>query len=168
VTGGVRGQGSAFDHVDSWASVDAEVWIAPRAAIVASAGRTLADVVRGVPSARYLTLAMRISNRPHVTVASHVHEVAGPRLTIASAGASTPSIEIRVATAQRVELMADFTDWSPVELQHEGDVWRIERAIPSGLHRVAIRIDGGEWTAPVNLPRMSDDLGGVVGLVSVP
>ncbi|MFI5230141.1 MAG: hypothetical protein ACHQWU_13795, partial [Gemmatimonadales bacterium] len=98
-SGGVRGQGSMFDGADSWGSVEATAWIAPRAAIVASAGRTLADVVRGVPSARYLTVAVRISNRPHLTLVSRPRELAGPQLTIESGGASVRSIEIRVATA---------------------------------------------------------------------
>ena len=167
-SGGVRGQGSAFDHDDAWASIDATAWIAPRAAIAASVGRTLADLVRGVPSTRYLSVAIHISNRPHVTILSHGVELTGPRLSIEASTGGESSIEVSVHGAQRVELMADFTDWSPVELGRDGDVLRLERPIPPGLHRVAIRIDGGAWTAPANLPRVNDDLGGVVGLVSVP
>ena len=94
--------------------------------------------------------------------------IAGPRLSIEAGAAGARNIEVGARGAQRVELMADFTDWSPVELERDGDVWRFERAIPPGLHRVAIRIDGGAWTAPANLPRVNDDLGGVVGLISVP
>src|SRR5215217_60121 len=72
---------------------------------------------------------------------------------------------VRSAGASRVEIMADFTDWSPVSLERAGDLWRIERGtstISSGLHRVAIRLDGGEWIVPVNLPRVEDDLAGIV------
>ena len=64
--------------------------------------------------------------------------------------------------------MGDFTDWNPVALELAADVWRFDRAIAPGLHRIALRIDGGEWSAPVNLPRATDDLGGVVGLITVP
>ena len=167
-SGGVRGQGSAFDQTDAWGSIDATAWIAPRAAIEASVGRTLADLVRGVPSTRYLSVAIRISDRAHVTILSHGVEIAGPRLSIGAGADGERNIEVRAHDAQSVELMADFTDWSPIELSRDGDVWRLERAIPPGLHRVAIRIDGGAWTAPANLPRVNDDLGGVVGLVSVP
>ena len=167
-SGGIRGQGSAFGHTDGWGAIDGTVWIAPRAAIEASVGRTLADLVRGVPSARYLSLAIRISNREHVTILSHGVELRGPRLSIEPGGAGERTIEVRLRGAQRVELMADFTDWTPIELERDGDVWRLEREIPPGLHRVAVRIDAGAWTAPANLPRVNDDLGGVVGLVSVP
>ena len=167
-SGGVRGQGSALDRTGGWGSIDATAWIAPRAAIAASVGRTLADLVRGVPSTRYLSVAIRISNRAHVTILSRGAAVSGPRLSIEGGAGSERNIEVDVRNARRVELMADFTDWSPVELSRDGDAWRTERAIPSGLHRVAIRIDGGAWMAPANLPRVNDDLGGVVGLVSVP
>jgi hypothetical protein len=80
----------------------------------------------------------------------------------------TSRIEINVPKATSVEIRGDFTDWSPVELTRTGDVWRLEIPLPSGLHRVAIRVDGGEWIAPPNLPRADDGLGGTVGLITVP
>jgi hypothetical protein len=55
-----------------------------------------------------------------------------------------------------------------VALTKTGDAWRLERAITPGLHRLVIRVDGGAWTAPANLPTATDDLGGVVSLVAVP
>ena len=66
------------------------------------------------------------------------------------------------ATATRVEIMGDFTDWTPVALARAGDSWRLERTITPGLHRLAIRIDGGDWVMPVNVPTASDELGGRV------
>ena len=39
-------------------------------------------------------------------------------------------------------------------------------AAPEGsAHHVVVRIDGGKWIAPANLPRLDDELGGTVGLV---
>ena len=64
--------------------------------------------------------------------------------------------------------MADFTDWNPEVLARAGDVWTMQRVIPPGLHRIAVRIDGGEWIAPANLRQVTDDLGGVVGLITIP
>jgi hypothetical protein len=46
--------------------------------------------------------------------------------------------------------------------------WRVERVIAPGPHRVAIRVDGGPWRVPPNLPRVADDFGGEVGIVIVP
>jgi hypothetical protein len=64
--------------------------------------------------------------------------------------------------------MADFTDWSPVVLERIDGVWRLDRAVTPGVHRIALRIDGGEWIAPANIPHATDDLGGVVGLITIP
>ena len=70
--------------------------------------------------------------------------------------------------AQRVELAATFTGWEPVALLREGDQWRLDRPITSGTHRVLLRIDGGPWLVPGNLPAAADDFGGSVGLLTVP
>ena len=67
-----------------------------------------------------------------------------------------------------VELMADFTDWEAVRCTASGWRMAIERLIARGTHRVAIRIDGGQWIVPPNLPRVADEFGGEVGIVVVP
>jgi hypothetical protein len=78
-------------------------------------------------------------------------------------------IDLTADAKSSVELMADFTDWSPIALDHVGGVWRLERPIVAGAHRLAIRIDGGEWIVPVNLPRVEDELGGAaVGIITIP
>jgi hypothetical protein len=77
-------------------------------------------------------------------------------------------VEITVPNATTIELMADFTEWQPITLERAGGVWRVGRAITPGLHRVSLRIDGGEWTAPSNLPRADASAGASFGLVTVP
>jgi hypothetical protein len=46
--------------------------------------------------------------------------------------------------------------------------WTLERGIAPGTHRVAIRVNGGAWVVPPNLPHVSDEFGGEVGLLIVP
>jgi hypothetical protein len=77
-------------------------------------------------------------------------------------------IDVSGVGGARVEMMADFTEWQPVPLVRDGDVWRVTRAITPGLHRIALRVDGGEWLVPRNLPRSEDELVGAVGLINVP
>ena len=167
VSGGVRGQMTGARAANAWATADATIWVAANRALVFGVGQTLADVVRGVPRTRYASVAMRLSSAPHVSIGMHGPPIRGPRLTVTSTSDGR-RVDVVADGASRVELMADFTDWAPIDLTRAGDVWRVELAIAPGLHRVAIRIDGGAWTAPANLPRVTDDLGGVVGLVAVP
>jgi hypothetical protein len=94
---------------------------------------------------------------------------ARPASTTSTSPAAAPArlIRLRLAGATRVELMADFTDWQPMELEGRGGVW--ERAVPlaPGTYRLLIRIDGGEWVAPPGLAVVDDDFGGKVGLLVV-
>jgi len=164
---GVRGGIQSGTRGGSWGSADATAWVSPRSAIVLSGGRSLDDPVRGIPRTTYLSIALRVTGQRHLTL-SRRPTIAGARVSILRVDDASRRIEVRGVTASRIEVMGDFTDWSPVALEMTGDVWRLERAISPGLHRMAIRIDGGEWIAPANLPRATDDLGGVVGLVTVP
>jgi hypothetical protein len=164
---GVRAGIQSGTRGGAWGSADATAWVSPRSAIVVSGGRSLDDPVRGIPRTTYLSLALRVTGQRHLTL-SRRPTIAGARVSILRVDDASRRIEVRGVTASRIEVMGDFTDWSPVALEMTADVWRLERAISPGLHRIAIRIDGGEWIAPVNLPRATDDLGGVVGLVTVP
>jgi len=163
-SGGVRARDPAKN--DEWHSFDGEVWIASRLSLTGSVGRTLEDLVRGVPRGTYATLALRLSSAPHLHL--FAQGTSGPRL-IASRGADQMRrLELLGVRASSVEVMGDFTEWNPISLEQSGTIWRIDRAIPSGPHRIAIRIDGGEWIAPPNLPKVTDDLGGAMGLITIP
>ena len=164
---GVRGGIESGTPGGAWGSADATAWVSPRSAIVVSGGRSLDDPVRGIPRTTFLSVALRITGQRHLTL-SRRPTIAGARVSILRVDDARRRIEVRGVPASRIEVMGDFTDWNPVALEMTGDVWRLERAISPGLHRMAIRIDGGEWIAPANLPRATDDLGGVVGLVTVP
>ena len=173
VNGGVRAGFRGVDAFDGWGSASAERWVAPHVALVASAGRALGDVVRGVPPTRYASLSLRVALQPRASLVPRpvAPPMRGPRLIVGDAGAGAArGIEVHVESASSVEIMADFTAWQPVALERNssGGVWRLERAVEPGLHRVAVRIDGGEWNVPANLPRVSNGFGGTVGLVTVP
>ena len=154
-----------------WQAADAELWVSSRLAIVVAAGNALPDVVRGTPSTRYASASLRVAWQPHVALRFHRDANSGVRVTItrSSAAESTARIEVSVPTAERVEMMADFTAWEPIVLERSSDGWFADRVVTPGLHRLAIRIDGGAWIAPTNVPRLrDDDLGGTVGLITVP
>ncbi len=172
LVGGMRAGFRGVSSFDGWGSATAQAWVAPRVALVGGVGRALGDVVRGVPPTRYATVALRVTLQPRAGVGGPtVPSSLGPRLVVGRAPDSVSrSIEVHADRAASVEIMADFTSWEPVALARASmdGVWRLERPIESGPHRVAIRIDGGEWAAPTNLPRASNGFGGIVGLITIP
>ena len=151
-----------------WQGADAQLWVAPRIALVLGAGNALADIVRGTPSTRYVSAAIRIGFQPHSTLWPTRLDSRGVRIVVTKSASGTARIDVTVRDANRVELMADFTGWAPVPLERSDNGWFIERAIAPGPHRLALRVDGGEWAAPSNLPRLQDELGGTFGLITVP
>ncbi|MDB4905277.1 MAG: hypothetical protein JWO05_61 [Gemmatimonadetes bacterium] len=150
----------------TWGEVDAAWWLSPRVALAASGGRALEDATRGVPSTRYATVAVRVALRSRAW--SHAATRERPALSIEMHG-EQQLLTVSAAGAQRVELMADFTGWEPVELTQTGASFSMTLArVAAGSHHVAIRVDGGAWLVPANLSPADDDFGGRVGLLSVP
>ena len=72
------------------------------------------------------------------------------------------------ATVVEGPVVAEGSQWQPVALVLRNGVWHMERPIAAGPHRIAVRLDGGEWRAPANLPSLKDELGAKVGLITIP
>jgi hypothetical protein len=171
LSGGLRFQSSSGPDADDWELVDASVWFAPHAALVFSAGRTLTDFVRGTPRTTWIGASIRLSPSAHSSFARRRSpDQSLPRLTVTRINAERVDLEITAPNATSVELMGDFTDWQPVTLERSAanGAWRSERAIAPGLHRISLRIDGGPWIAPSNLPRADASAEAGVGLLTVP
>jgi hypothetical protein len=165
-TAGYRAVSTGNVAKGGWASGEAMLWMTPHAALVFSGGRTPADIVRGFPVSTYASVALRIASRSHATVNRNVGT--GPRIVAQRSGEGTVVLEVSAPDAKSIEVAGDFTAWAPVSLIRDGAVWRIERTIPAGLHRLAIRVDGGAWMAPRNLPLVEDELGGAAAVITVP
>jgi hypothetical protein len=92
----------------------------------------------------------------------------GPSWRVSSAHAGVTRIEVVWAGARTLELMADFTNWEVVRLEPtDGDRWRVDVPVAPGVHRVAMRVDGGGWAAPPGLPVAADAFAGSVGILTV-
>ena len=153
------------------ASLAGAWWITPYVGLAAAVGRQLADPMRGTAQGRYATIALRLSAERHrasrrplapraaVGDASIVAEPAGDGMAV---------VHVQSPGARRVELMGDITGWEPVELDRRGDRWVRRLTMSSGPHHVLVRIDGGAWMVPSNLPRIDDEFGGRVGLLVIP
>jgi hypothetical protein len=190
---GVRGEVSAsaghrtgdrVRGVGTWGEIGATLWLGRHLALVGGGGAFPSEVVRGLPGGRYASIALRIASRPPPVsdpkvIAQQIlpYELRGLRerrnsvvraFNVAHEPDGTRTLRIRVPGARVVELMADFTDWTPVQLSREDeDLWALNVYIAPGVHRLSIRVDGAAWAPPPGLTQVSDDYGGQVGLLVV-
>lgn len=166
---GVYGEGSA------------SLSLGERTALFFSGGRYPTDPVSGSVAGRYASAGVRVSTaiprqratrerwppgRPPAAADGDPPSVARLELRTSPAGTR---IVLHAPAAAQVELAGDFTDWQPVPLDRAGgDTWETVIVIPSGLHRLNVRIDGGPWIAPAGTTRATDEFGGTVGMVAIP
>jgi hypothetical protein len=150
--------------------VSASRGITPVVDLVAAAGRAGSDPITSVPGARYFALGLRLKVRAGPTPLALVPPAPADRapFRIGPALGWGREVVVRVPAADAVQLAGDFTDWRPVPLERWGnDAWRAVLAIPAGLHRLAIRIDGGPWQAPPGARPVPSEFGGEVAEIVV-
>jgi len=149
--------------------------------LIASAGRYPTDPVRGTIAGRYVSAGLRVSAttapRPAppspVPARPHYGSNGGfaspvPAVEVTGVGRAR-TIRVHTTSARTVELVGDLTDWVPVLLTPAGgDRWELALPLPSGVRRLAIRVNGGPWLAPAGTRRVYDEFGGEVGLLIVP
>jgi hypothetical protein len=193
LTSGYRARASTeLRGVRAWVEGWGSVWLGPRVAVVGGAGVFPFDQVQGLPGGRYVSAAVRLaSRRPAVSDPALRAELLLPyevrRLRAARADhfvveerdAGSRVLRLLVPGATRVEIMGDFTDWTPVALVHRArkgagrdrrdaaDAWEVELVVAPGVHRVNVRVDGGPWRPPTGLSVVRDEFGGEVGLLVV-
>lgn len=150
--------------------VSASRGISPSLALVAAAGRAGSDPVTSVPGARYFALGLRLKVGSPILAplpAASARTTSAPFQVGPAVGAAR-EIVVQAADARAVELAGDFTDWKPVALQRWGENgWRALLPILPGLHRLAIRIDGGAWRAPPGTRPITSEFGGEVAEIVV-
>ena len=169
VAGGVRG-GSNLPTLGgtakSWGSASVTGWITQRIGVVASAGTYPVDLTQGFPGGRFASLSVRIGSRkfsPADEPALDVH--AQKMFEVQNVDRTMRAIRVRSDGARSVEIMGDFTDWSPVKLEPDGSGWwSVTIPIQRGLHEINMRIDGGKWVNPPGTGRKRDEFGGTVGV----
>jgi hypothetical protein len=176
---GARSAVAGYDESSSaWASLNATAWISRTIGITAGAGSYPTDPGQDLPAATYLSLGVRYSPRsarrastvlsPDVLSAAARDEP--PAMTVSDGDAGRRTISYRAPAARSVEIMGDFTNWTPLPMRpSQGPgTWSISVPITSGVHQVNVRIDGGEWTVPAGLTAVRDEFGGSVGIMLVP
>jgi hypothetical protein len=126
---------------------------------------------QGIPARRASRLGMlvnlvRPSAEPHFPSPTRGDEAA---FRIDPIGASGYAVRCRIPSARKVEISGDFCDWNARPMANEsGGWWRFDTSLVPGQHRISVRVDGGEWSAPPGLPAQSDGFDGTVGLFLAP
>jgi hypothetical protein len=180
-----RGVGAAVGNANGF-NVSAAINMTATTTLIVQTGEQLADVVRGVPQARYTGVAMRWNptraralrsavrtsgdtrTAPGVSVVL-VPDVRGDEVLLQRAeGVGTVTISIAAPPQAIVELASSHADWQPVQLARRGDLFVHQLTLPSGGHRIAVRVNGGPWRAPRGLAQVRDDFGGKAGVVVIP
>ena len=155
-----------------WAAGTAVLWITNRVAAVMGGGRVPANPSRGLPARNYANLGLMLSysSIPRTTVPVAPLTLAAVKdFEVRPLATGTQKITVRVGGVETVEVMGDFSDWTPLVLMRRGrDLWDITLPVTAGVHEINLRLDGGPWLAPPGLPTRRDNFSGDVGLLVVP
>lgn len=164
----------------AWGMVSATRWLSRRIAIVASAGSYPVDLTQGFPGGRFAAIAFRIASPNTRRVTEPAPSINQSSTSASGADSPAASFEVRTTAgnrrvirmnapnASRVEISGDFTQWQPVSLARGADGrWSVTQSIPRGTYQVTIRIDGGAWVAPPGLLASRDELGAIVGILTI-
>lgn len=154
-----------------WAAGSAVLWLTNRLAAVVGGGRVPANPSRGLPARSYMNLGMMLSyaSIPRKSVPVTPRTAAVREFEVRPLASGTQKITVRVGGVETVEVMGDFSDWTPLVLMRRGrDLWDISLPVTQGVHEINVRIDGGPWLAPPGLPTRKDSFNGEVGLLVVP
>ena len=152
-----------------WGELWAGYWLRPGLAVFGRA-RGAAHVPAALEAVRGSQAVLGIQFAPSRELGSAIRlRPAGDRgVRVEGTHGDLRRLVFRIA-ASRLEVSSDALGWSPVEARKLGtDRWEAELELAAGVHRVALRIDGGPWTAPPGLPVATDDFGGQVGLLVIP
>jgi len=160
---------TSYGQRTTWGRAQASWALGEQLALVAAGGTRAPEPAIGRMGGNFFSLGVRLASAPWIAHVLHP----GARSSASSFGVRAEGqmrvVYVHAPAARTVELMADFTDWQPVEMRHvSNDEWEVAMHIEPGSHRVNIRVDGGDWKAPPGAGTVQDEFNGVVGLVVVP
>jgi hypothetical protein len=153
-----------------WMSGTMTMWLAPRAAFVMGGGQQPSNPARGIPARTFGTIGMMFAYAP-TKYSVPVTEVNLARVAFFESkpvDVGMQKIIVRVARVESVDVMGDFSDWSPLTMVRRGrDLWELTVPLKPGRHQINIRTDGSKWVAPPGLPKVNDLFSGEVGVLIV-
>ena len=164
-----RGEGVVTGLNDRAFMLAAALYLSPVVALTVSGGRQLADPLRALPDARFVSASVRVLLLRRDPAVRQIERYGAIAMSQADPdGGATLTIRVLASPSARVEAYGSFSAWQPVQMQWVLDAWELRVHLPPGPQRVAVRINGSQWRAPANLTKVTDEFGGEAGLVVVP
>lgn len=142
--------------------------LSDRVALVASAGRQLADPLRGLPQADIVTASFRVTLGPRLLPVMQRSAIARAEVERAAGGGGELVVRVFSIESQLVEVAGDFSEWRPLPLERDGSYWVARVRLPAGKYHIGVRVNRGDWRAPRNLARIRDEFGGESGIIVIP
>lgn len=150
-----------------WANAHAQKRVAPGIDVLATAGRTPSYPELRLASRPVASLSLRFA--PDREAAASLAPSDNAAITrVLTLNGARRRIRIPHEDAQRVEIMADFTDWKPVDLRRDSDGWWVlEMEIAPGRYTMNVRYDRGPWRVPPGLAPVRDEFDGWTGALLI-
>jgi hypothetical protein len=154
-----------------WGGGFASLSLTDRVAIVARQETAPADPTRHLAAQRFSTIGFRI--RPSLTRARFDDGSTAAQFrrefVLTRVHGDNHGIRVYVPHASTVELAGSFNGWTPAAMRNAGGGWwELVVPLPSGLHSLNVRADGGSWTVPPGLEAVQDEFTGTVGVLLIP
>lgn len=144
----------------TWWMAEGTWWLMDRIGLVGSVGRQPTDPSIAVTGQSFLRVGFRaaLQRRRVEPKLAPVNPLTAAFKAQRQTG-EVVEFTLRAPDARKVEIMGDFTDWSPVLMEQEGNLWRVRLPASPGLHRMNVRYDGGAWRAPPVTRIVKDEFG---------
>jgi hypothetical protein len=121
--------------------------------IDAVVARTVTDAVFGTPGSFGITLSASWRFL-------HREPVAAPQLANVGEAVTKGRVvlfTVKVPKARTVAVSGTFSDWRPVALKRNGDVWTGSLTVEPGTHQYGFLVDGTDWYVPPEATDVIDD-----------
>jgi predicted carbohydrate-binding protein with CBM48 len=149
-----------------WYRVSGEVGLVPRVSLIVGAARLPVQVDPIAPHGRLL-FGLRYGGQVGRRVA--VNEPVRPTamaFDVTTLQGEWRRFRVRAPAARSVRLMADFTDWAPVDMApRDGGWWEAAIPVGPGSYRLNVQLDRERPEVPPGLPAVADEFQGRVGLL---
>ena len=144
----------------TWWMAEGTWWLGERIGLVGTVGRQPTDPSLAATGEGFLRVGFRAALERRRRAAEPVTP-SRPAAGLRARRVQGEWVEFTLAApeAHRVEIMGDFTDWSPVSMEQRRKVWWVRLAATPGLHRLNVRYDGGPWQAPPVTRVLRDEFG---------